>query len=283
MTAADWKPHIERLSRPEPGRRALRTLCYDQRGHGSSTLGRAELTMELLGRDLARVLDWHAANGGGDVLLIGHSMGSMAIQHLAAAERHRFGDRIRGVALISSSIGEVGPTPDSPVPSVLARSRARFQHLLVASIIQSHTSARVVHGLLTGPLSHPTTLPLWRLAVGSGPDAELARVSARAFHSVRPDWIVDFYTALSGHQCTGRLAALEDVPTRIVVGAEDRCTPAVQARELAAEIPGATLQIVPRVGHNLPYDRPELVVDTAYALLDEIRGPLRHRLAAQAG
>lgn len=283
MAAKDWLPHVGLLTRPGAGRPAVRTLCYDQRGHGRSGFGDEPLSLELLGRDLALLLDWHQATAGTDVLLVGHSMGSMAIQHLAATEPARFGDRIRGVALISSSVGSVGPMPDSPVPTRAARSRAALQRLLVASVVQSPRTARVAHHLLTGPMSHPRTLPLWRLAVGSGPDAELARASARDFRAMSPEWIVTFYAALAAHGCSGRLAALEDVPTRILVGAEDRCTPVLQARELAAEIPGATLQVVPRVGHNLPYDRPGLVADAVHTLLDEIRQPLTRPLSAKAG
>ena len=46
----------------------------------------------------------------GPVVLAGHSMGGMTIMALAAARPELFGDRVRGVALVSTAAGTSPPT-----------------------------------------------------------------------------------------------------------------------------------------------------------------------------
>jgi 3-oxoadipate enol-lactonase len=47
------------------------------------------------------------------------------------------------------------------------------------------------------------------------------------------------------------------VPTLVIAGADDRLTPPDVARELASEIPGAELVIVPDAGHLVNIEQPE--------------------------
>ncbi|MEZ0096385.1 alpha/beta fold hydrolase [Streptacidiphilus sp. EB129] len=274
MAAEDWRPHVEGLTRPQHDLPPLRVVSFDQRGHGQSTRGDAPLSTELLGQDLARVLAWTVRHGAGPVILVGHSMGGMSIQQLAVQRPELFGDDIIGTILVSTSVSEVGPTAGGPVAGYLERQRAQVQRAVIETLLRSPQIARPVHRLLTGPLSHPRTAPLWKAALGPGPDAEMARVSARDFRYTPVHWICDFYAALAAHHCTGLLGALADVPTRVLVGAMDRCTPIDQARSLAREIPGAVLQVVPRIGHDLPYEQPGYVVDAVVTLIREIRRPL---------
>ncbi|MHC3468748.1 alpha/beta fold hydrolase [Streptomyces sp. 7R007] len=271
MSAQGWRPHIDALTRPRPGFPALRTVSYDQRGHGRSTRGTALLDMALLGRDLGRVLTEATAGLDGPVLLVGHSMGGMAIQQLAAARPGMFEARVSGVGLFSTCLDQVGAAPAAPDERPAQRRARVGQRAVAAGLLRSPGWARTVHRLLTGPLSHPATALAWRALFGAGRQGEGIRTDARALGALPPLTVAEFYAALSTHDCTGRLAALGRVPTRIVVGAEDCYTPPAQAARLADEIPGALLQTVPRQAHDLPYERPVLVVETVHALLRELR------------
>ena len=56
-------------------------------------------------------------------------------------------------------------------------------------------------------------------------------------------------------------ASLSDlgVPVAVVAGDRDRIVPVAAARELADRIPGAELVTVPRSGHLVPVDAPEIL------------------------
>lgn len=277
MSAGDWRPHIDALTRPRPGFPALRAVSYDQRGHGRSTRGRAVLDMELLGRDLGRVLAEATAPDDGPVVLVGHSMGGMAIQQLAALQPRLFGTRVAGVVLISTCLDEVGPAPTA-LDDRPGRRRAHAGRRVADGLLRSPGWAKTLHRLLTGPLTHPSAAPLWRALFGPGPHTDTVRADARSLRGIPPLTVAEFYAALTTHDCAGRLDALARVPTRILVGAQDCYTPPEQAVRLAGDISGSILQTVPQLGHDLPYDRPVLVLETVHALLRDLREPSRSPL-----
>ncbi|MEU6145027.1 alpha/beta hydrolase [Streptomyces sp. NPDC047081] len=270
MAARDWRRHVDALTRPRSGFPALRVVGYDQRGHGRSTRGDAVLDMALLGRDLGRVLDTVTDGYDGPVVLVGHSMGGMAIQQLAVERPELFGGRVAAVGLFSTCLDGVGAvTADAPP----ARRRAHAGwRAVVAGLLRSPGWAKAVHRLLTGPLTHPSTAPLWRVLFGARHGGDTARTDARALRAVPPLAVAEFYAALTTHDCAGRLSALGRVPTRVLVGARDYYTPPEQAARLVGDIPGAVLQTVPQQGHDLPYERPVLVLETVHALLREMAG-----------
>src|SRR5215831_18265444 len=75
-----------------------RVIRYDQRGHGrSQRLSGPQPTIDQLGDDLSAVLDQLAP--AGSVLLVGHSMGGMAVLALAARHPEQLA-RVVGFALI---------------------------------------------------------------------------------------------------------------------------------------------------------------------------------------
>ncbi|WP_435228679.1 alpha/beta fold hydrolase [Streptomyces sp. Tue6028] len=282
-SARDWRPHIDALTRPRQGFPAVRAISYDQRGHGRSTRGGAALDMALLGRDLGRVIE-EAVRDDSGVVVLGHSMGGMAIQQLAARQPALFGARVTAVGLVSTCLNEVaeGLTVPADRPGAAVRRLTRARQRLADGLMRSPRSARTVHRLLTGPLSHPSSAPLWRAVLGAGPHTEMVREGARAFRDIPAMAIAEFYAALTTHDCAGRLGALARVPVRVLVGALDCVTPPAQARRLAADIPGAVLQTVPGQGHDLPYERPVLVVETVHALLREMSRSLPGDLALSA-
>jgi pimeloyl-ACP methyl ester carboxylesterase len=76
-----------------------RVVAYDPRGHGRSSTGGDSISIDRLGSDLVAVLDQVATLGA---VLVGHSMGGMAIQ--AAVVGHpRILEDLVGIVLVSTS------------------------------------------------------------------------------------------------------------------------------------------------------------------------------------
>jgi pimeloyl-ACP methyl ester carboxylesterase len=48
-----------------------------------------------------------------------------------------------------------------------------------------------------------------------------------------------------------------DVPTLVLVGADDALTPPALARDMAGRIPGAQLAVIPNAGHLAPFEQPD--------------------------
>jgi pimeloyl-ACP methyl ester carboxylesterase len=65
------------------------------------------------------------------------------------------------------------------------------------------------------------------------------------------------------------LAALT-LPVAVACGREDRVTPPALAHELAATVPGATLDLVDASGHMLPVEQPMAVARVLHGLLDRL-------------
>ena len=54
-------------------------------------------------------------------------------------------------------------------------------------------------------------------------------------------------------------------PTLVLCGEEDSWAPAARHRDMAAQIPGATLELVPDCGHMCTLERPETVTQALLA------------------
>ncbi|MDQ1727688.1 MAG: hypothetical protein QOK14_1733, partial [Frankiaceae bacterium] len=101
LELASW--HFQRLALADDD---VRLVFYDQRCHGASdTSPPGALSVSQLGRDLVSVLETAAPSG--PVVLVGHSMGGIAVQALVEDSPELLGDRIVSVALISSSAGRL--------------------------------------------------------------------------------------------------------------------------------------------------------------------------------
>ena len=84
----------------------FRCIALDHRAHGRSEVpGTGDVSLRSMGRDLATVLDAVAPDRR--VVVIGHSMGAMAILALAEQRPDLFGPRIGGVAFLGTSASDL--------------------------------------------------------------------------------------------------------------------------------------------------------------------------------
>ena len=257
LAQAAWDDVAELLT-PRVAAGELRVVRYDQRGHGRSTWGspahpEADLSIDRLGEDLCVLLDRLAPSG--PVVLAGHSMGGMTIMALAAARPDLFGDRVRGVALVSTAAGDLTSDPRSP-GGRMARISPRMLHLVLAG-------ARVAERLRQAlPPEHPRHQKMVRsLLYGADATDDMVLAGAEIMHATPLRSFIAFLPALEGHDKRQELAALARVPVEIFVGDSDNMTPLRHSSHLAEVLPEATLHVVERTGHMLTQERPQLVAD----------------------
>ena len=107
-------------------------VFWDQRGHGRSSRGAPErATIDQLGADLLAVIEATAPTG--PIVLVGHSMGGMTIMALADAHPELFGDRVVGVALISTSPGKLAEV-SLGVPAAAGRALRKMAPKALAAL-----------------------------------------------------------------------------------------------------------------------------------------------------
>lgn len=246
-------------------RGCARLVFWDQRGHGRSEAGAAQISdLTVLAEDLRRVIE--AACPTGEVVLIGHSMGAMVVLTLAGRHRELFGTRVRGVALLAGAASGLGA-----VPLGLPGPAARFVH-------------RIAPRIAATMLSHPQMVSRGRRAT-----AELAYLIADryAFGGPVPRMYSDFVTTqilatpvaviaallptFDAFDGRAGLPALHAVETLVVVGDRDLMTPPQHSVDIVAAVPGAEYQLLPGAGHLLMVEQPGEVNELLRALIVRVR------------
>jgi pimeloyl-ACP methyl ester carboxylesterase len=252
LALGSW--HYQWLGLTDMTRPRLRMVFYDQRSHGRSGRAPAEtVTIDQLGDDLFRVLAEVAPTG--PVVLVGHSMGGMAV--LALVDRHPelVGRRVIGVALISASTGRLAEVSFG-LPAVTARLRAPVMPLVLRTM--RSRPGLIERGRKVG--ADLAWLLTRRYSFGSG-DVSPALVDyvERMIASTPVDVVADFFPALTAHDKLGALPRLAGVETLIVVGDKDLLTPEEHSRRMAQLLPHAELLVLAGAGHLVMMERPALV------------------------
>jgi pimeloyl-ACP methyl ester carboxylesterase len=225
-----------------------RMVFYDHRSHGRSERSDLEhATIEQLALDLRRVVDQLAPDG--PVVLVGHSMGGMTIVALAEEHPELFGDRVAGVALLSTTAGGLST---SRIIAPLIPERLGGELLtrvtgLLSKAPELVDSARTrgsnIGYLLTGVLAFGGDVPP---AYVEAVDQMLAGTPVEVLLAFAPqfDQLDKFHV----------VKALDKVPTLVACGTKDRFTYVGHSRKLQQEIPRARLVEYQGAGHLLPFE-----------------------------
>lgn len=256
LTMDSW--HFQRRDLADLGR----LVFWDQRGHGRSGRGPAEhMTIDQLGRDLLAVLEATAA--GGPVVLIGHSMGGMTVMALADQHPELFGDRVVGVALVSTSPGRLAEVTFG-VPAAAGRALRRVAPSALTAmtrrpnlVARGRTIARDLEYVVTKRYSFATDVP-----------PSLVRFVQRMHDQTALDVLAELFPAFDAHDKLAALDVLNGVETLILGGEADLMTPADHSREMVSRVPGAELLILPRAGHLLMLEHHDVVSDHLRGLVE---------------
>jgi pimeloyl-ACP methyl ester carboxylesterase len=228
-----------------------RLVFYDQRGHGASGRGPAKhSTIEQLARDLATVLETRVPRG--PVVLVGHSMGGMTIMGLAALHPELFGSKVVGVALLSTSSGNLADL-NFGLPDLLTRVRAAVFPVAAWTMRRRPAVAERTRRLAAGIVSAATRSLSF---ASSDVDPALAHYVDAMIAGTPVDVIAEFYPALTGLDHTGSLKPLREVPTLVLTGEGDNLIPKEHSDRIVEQLPDAELVVVPDAGHMVLLEKP---------------------------
>jgi pimeloyl-ACP methyl ester carboxylesterase len=230
----------------------VRTVFYDQRSHGRSARSSEEnATIEQLGKDLLRVIEQTAP---GPVVLVGHSMGGMSIISLAQQHPELFGDRVVGVALISTTAGGLDPGrilfPMLPLGlggSVMGRA--------VRTLDRGHRAVDLARKWGHAIADVVTD----RYAFGGEVPGHYVEFVFDMLNDTPFAVVADFYPAFATLNHFDHVEVLGMVPTAVICGSRDKITSVGHSRKLHARIPGSSLLECDGAGHMVILERHEEV------------------------
>jgi pimeloyl-ACP methyl ester carboxylesterase len=219
-SALGWRrllPHV---------RAGHEAIVFDNRGTGKSPAVTGPSTMEALVDDALSVLD---AAGHETAHVLGASMGGMIAQHLALEHR----ERVRSLGLICTTpVGSQGRPPWRLLAGTALRpfvGPERIAQLSAPMLYAKHTRDERPE-LLAEDLKYRMS------------DPTPARTSWAQLAAIRV------------HDTRHRLSELAGLPVTVVHGDQDVLVPTDRGRDLAEQIPGARLVLVPGAGHLLSTD-----------------------------
>jgi 3-oxoadipate enol-lactonase len=216
-----WDPQVDALTAA-----GLRTIAYDQRGHGASPVPPGPYAIADLGRDALALLD-HL--GLRRAAFVGLSIGGMVGQWLAANAP----ERVSHLVLLCTTARFPSPDP---------------WHERAATVRRAGSVAVVADAVVARWLTEPYAAAHPRLA-----DDFKAMMSAQP-----PDGYAACCEALAGLDERDDLARIR-APTLVIGGAQDAAIPTEHQRALAAAIPGARLELLDPGAHVVSAERAEAV------------------------
>ena len=228
-----FQPQIDALSK------RYRVVAFDHRDHGQSGCAAGPYTLDDLVRDAVAVIE-HA--GAAPCHWVGLSTGGFVGMRLAL--RHRA--LLRSLVLMDTSAEPEPPLKRMKYESMFVALRLLGVRPLLSEVRRSLFSATS----RSDPAFRPV-LEQW--------DAHLIEGDPAA--------VIRFGRAIFARESVVEALRSIDIPTLVIVGADDRATPPSRARTLAQTIRGARLEVIPHAGHISTQEQPEAVLAAIQAFL----------------
>jgi pimeloyl-ACP methyl ester carboxylesterase len=244
-----------------------RMVFYDQPGHGQSgKLAEGEYELPALGEALHDVIKETTPTG--PVVLIGHSMGGMAVMACAELYPELFADRVAGVVLISTSGGRTEMTKLGGVPELVAGA---------GPLLGVVSGATKYSGRMIDRARHASSDLAWLLTRRYGfgskrPSPALVSYVEQMNSSTPMDTVTRYLRTLYSHARYPALAAIRSKPVLVICGDKDPILPIAHSEEIVRHLPDAELVVVPDSGHVVLLEHADEVNAALQRFLDRVVG-----------
>ena len=213
-----WAPQLPKLAEK------FRVLCYDTRGHGGTAAPEGAYSLDQLGDDAIALM------GGLDlsqVHWVGLSMGGMIGQNIALRQAGHF----KSLSLCDTSA-------QMPVEA------------------QATWDERITMSMSFGmfPLADPT-MDRWFTGAYLATKPSSVEAIRAQFLATAPSGFAGCCHALKTLDYLEQLHTI-DIPTLVIVGADDPSTTVAQSEAMAERIPNAQLVVIPDASHLSNVEQP---------------------------
>ena len=228
---AMWEPQVREVSKNR------RVLAYDVRGHGRSTAGDGQYSMELFVDDLVMLLDHLKVERA---VLCGLSMGGYIA--LRAAERQP--ERLSGLVLCDTKSG-----PDT--------DEARIKRAATIFAVKKYGVPKFANEFIKAVLTEKT-LKTKPAVVGSLLNSILGN---------SPLGISGALLAMAARTDTTAALAKLTAPALILVGEQDKITPPSASEAMLKALPKAAMHVIPGAAHISNLENPAVFNEKLLAFL----------------
>jgi pimeloyl-ACP methyl ester carboxylesterase len=244
---------------------AHRMVFYDQPGHGrSGRLADGDYSLDALGEALLTVVECAAPTGR--VVLIGHSMGGMAIMALAEQAPELFDDRVAGVIFIATSGGDLDQV-NFGMPAGIVRFR---RPLLPVLSNAGRLTANVVDRARRASTDLAWLLTRHYGFGGERPSPALVSYVEKMNSTTSTEVIARYLVTLYSHARLLALSILRSLPVLVICGEEDVLTPLSHSEEICRVLPDAQFVVFDEAGHMVMLERADEVNAVIAAFLDRV-------------
>jgi pimeloyl-ACP methyl ester carboxylesterase len=221
----------------------FRTVIFDNRDAGLSGKASADYSLGDMAADVIGLLD---GLGIERAAVFGISLGGMVAQHIA----FRYPERVSALFPVMTSSGDPGlPRPAPEIQARLTRTAEGRE-----AVIALNAENRVVFG---SPAYPETEAQRFAAAAAAYDRCHFPPGVARQMRAVIADG--------------SRAERLQQVrvPTLVIHGIDDPLIPLAAGEHVAQCIPGARIERIPGMGHNLPDALAPRIVDLVRSFVDE--------------
>jgi pimeloyl-ACP methyl ester carboxylesterase len=221
--------------------KGLKVIAFDQRGHGRTDVGSEGVGSRQMVDDYLAVLRAYDVSGG---ILVGHSMGGFLAIRALIERPTEMARHLRGCVLMATFAGDV--------------NRKNLQNRIQIPMIQSGLMSKLIR-------SDASAAFFAKSVIGDEKHPAMMNAFTASFRKSNLKQLVPILTAFVKENRYDQLGNVS-LPCRIIVGEKDKTTPPFHTDWLHKGIKGSTLKRIPKMGHMLNWESPEILVGEITAL-----------------
>ncbi|MEL6537521.1 MAG: alpha/beta hydrolase [Bacteroidota bacterium] len=230
LSHIEWNIIVEGLNRLN-----YRTIVFDQRGHGKSSIGKEGISSSAMASDYKNLIEYFNLE---KCILVGHSMGGFLVMKFLLSYPEMQQKQIKSCVLMATFAGEI--------------NKNNFQNRLQIPLMKSGLLQKLIKWEPMGNL-------FAKSLSGENPDPELLRMVPEIFLQQDHSKLVPILKAFADESYYDRLNEIT-VPCAVVNGDKDAATPSFHTENMVKEIPNATRIEVKGKGHCLNAEAPEEII-----------------------
>jgi len=233
--------HCWNIIASELAGRGHRVICFDQRGHGKTNIGRDGIGSSQMAGDYVAVLERHDVHDG---VMVGHSMGGFVLINALIDHAETMSKHLKGAVLMATFAGDV--------------NRKNPQNKLQIPLIRSGIMGRLIN-------NDRFATSMAKTLLGDDKPVEFIAPFVKTF---REQDLRGLMPILEAFVRENRYADLSRISMKctIVVGDKDKTTPPFHTEWLHNGIVGSKLRRVSGKGHMLNWEAPEVLIEEIAAL-----------------